>query len=165
MSIEIKGLEEARQTLQNLEKFASPSNMKKIMKTVGNMVYNVTMESFENERSPFGEKWKSLSDSTKKAKEGYSYSTKKAKKGKGKILRLSGDLEDKWNIKATSTQVEITGNTESEKGYAYGAVHQWGSKRVEARKFLPIDDTGYLEDNLKNAIEDMLLSEALKRLD
>lgn len=154
MSIEIKGLEEARQTLQNLEKFASPNNMKKIMKTVGNMVYNVTMESFENERSPFGEKWKSLSDSTKKAK-----------KGKGKILRLSGDLEDKWHIKATSTQVEITGNTKSEKGYAYGAVHQWGSKRVEARKFLPIDDTGYLEDNLKNAIEDMLLSEALKRLD
>lgn len=165
MSIEIKGLEEAKQTLENLQDFASPNNMKKIMNTVGNMVYNVAMESFENEKSPFGDKWEGLSKKTEKAKEGYNYSTKKAKKGKGKILRLSGDLEDKWNIKASSNRVEITGNTESDKGYAYGAAHQWGTKRVKARKFLPIDDDGYLEDNLKNAIEDMLLGEALKRLD
>ena len=32
MSIEIKGLEEAKQALENLQDFASPNNMKKIMK-------------------------------------------------------------------------------------------------------------------------------------
>lgn len=154
MSIEIKGLEEAKQTLENLQDFASPNNMKKIMNTVGNMVYNVAMESFENQKSPFGDKWESLSKKTEKAK-----------KGKGRILRLSGDLEDKWNIKASSSQVEITGNTKSKKGYPYGAAHQWGTKRVKARKFLPIDDDGYLEDNLKNAIEDMLIKELEKKLD
>ena len=154
MSIEIKGLEEAKQTLENLQDFASPNNMKKIMNTVGNMVYNVTMESFENQKSPFGDKW-----------EGLSKKTEKAKKGKGRILRLSGDFEDQWNIKASSSQVEITGNTKSKKGYPYGAAHQWGTKRVKARKFLPIDDDGYLEDNLKNAIEDMLIKELEKKLD
>lgn len=151
MSIEIKGLEEAKRTLESLEDFSSSKNMKKIMNTIGNMVYNVTMESFENQKSPFGEKWKDLSKATEKSK-----------KGKGRILRHSGDLEDKWNIEATNNKVEITGNTKSKKGYSYGAVHQWGSKRIKARPFLPIDNDGFLEDNLKNAIEDMLTKELKK---
>ena len=159
MSIEIKGLEEAKRTLESLEDFSSSKNMKKNMNTIGNMVYNVTMESFENQKSPFGEKWKDLSKATEKSK-----------KGKGRILRHSGDLEDKWNIEATNNKVEITGNTKSKKGYPYGAVHQFGSSKagrnrnikIEARPFLPIDNDGFLEDNLKNAIEDMLTKELKK---
>ena len=143
MATEIKGLEEVQKTLQKLSQVVSPSEMKNTIHTVGNMVRNTIEESFENQSDPWGKKWEKLSAKTIIAK-----------KGKGKILRATGELEDKWNIEATSSEVKVFGQGKSDKGYEYGAVHQWGSskKNIPSRKFLPIDESGNIEEKLKKEI-------------
>ena len=100
IEIEIQGLDKAKEIFKELEKFTSPEEQKKVMHTIGNMAYNSIAESFENKKSPFGQNWEPLKKSTLKAK-----------KGKGDILRFSGDLQDKWTIEATSSRVGVYGNT------------------------------------------------------
>lgn len=157
MSIEIQGIEAIQKSLDALSKTLGKREMKSTMSTIGGMVKNVIEDSFEQERSPWGEKWKALNPKTTKQKQ---------KKNKSNlILRNSGSLADRWSVTATSSSVEVSGNAKSNKGYAYGAVHQWGSKKVAARKFLPIKENGDLEEKLKGNIEKYLankVDEALK---
>ena len=161
IEIEIQGLDKAKEIFKELEKFTSPEEQKKVMHAIGNMAYNSIAESFENKKSPFGQNWEPLKKSTLKAK-----------KGKGDILRFSGDLQDKWTIEATSSRVEVYGNTTA-KSYPYGAVHQYGTSKagrnrnvkIVARSFLPIDETGNIEPKLKDEIEDLLIEELRKRIE
>lgn len=143
MPTQIKGLEEVEKTLDKLSRATSPGEMKSTMHTIGNMVRNTIEESFENQTDPWGNKWEKLSPKTIKAK-----------KGKGKILRASGELEDKWNIEASSSHVKVFGQGKSEKGFEYGRVHQWGSskKKIPSRKFLPFDESGNIEEKLAKEI-------------
>lgn len=153
MPTQIKGLDEVKKTLDKLSCAVSPSEMKSTMHTVGNIVRNSIEESFENQSDPWGKKWEALSPKTIKAK-----------KGKGKTLRLSGELEDKWNIEASSSHVKVFGQGKSEKGFEYGRVHQWGSskKKIPSRKFLPVDESGVIAprvyEEIKEAVEDKLKS-------
>lgn len=177
MSIQIQGLEAVQTTLNNLSKTLSKTEMKNTMATIGGMVRNEIEESFEEERSPWGEKWKPLK--TVSYHLGYSISkgkkthTKKGKQSVGfgkyiggkKLLRESGNLADRWSVRADNSSVEVSGNAKSKKGFVYGAVHQWGSTKVAARKFLPIDERGELEPRLQGRIENYLntkVDEALK---
>jgi phage gpG-like protein len=123
--------------------------MKTTMNTIGNMVQNVIEESFEKERSPWNEEWEKLKDATIKHKQ---------KKGKSnKKLRFEGDLADFWLPHATASSVVIANNKgKSPKGFAYGAVHQWGSKKVPVRRFFPVDESGKMESGLQKQIEDYL---------
>jgi len=148
MSIEIQGLESIQNSLNKLSQTLSPAQMKTTMNTIGNMVQNVTEESFEKERSPWGEKWEKLKDATIKHKQ---------KKGKSsKKLRFEGDLSDRWLAHADASSVVIASNVKSPKGFAYGVVHQWGSKKVPARRFFPVDKSGKMESGLQKQIEDYL---------
>ncbi|MDD3467490.1 MAG: phage virion morphogenesis protein [Campylobacterales bacterium] len=148
MSIEIQGLQNIQSSLNKLSQTLSPAQMKTTMNTIGNMVQNVIEESFEKEQSPWGEKWEKLKDATLKHK---------LKKGKSsKKLRFEGDLSDRWLTHADATSVTIASNTKSPKGYPYGAVHQWGSKKVPARRFFPVDESGKMESGLQKQIEDYL---------
>lgn len=122
--------------------------MKTTMNTIGNMVQNKIEESFENEESPWNEKWEKLKDATLKYK---------LKKGKSsKKLRFDGDLAERWKPHVDEKSVVIANNIKSPKGFAYGVVHQWGSKRVPARRFFPVDESGRLESGLQKQIEDYL---------
>lgn len=148
MPIEIKGLDEVKKTLEKLSRATSPGEMKSTMHTIGNIVRNSIEESFENQSDPWGKKWEALKPATIKAK-----------KGKGKILRATGELEDKWNIEATSSSVKVFGQGKA-KGYEYGRVHQWGSskKKIPSRKFLPLDESGVIAprvyEEIKTSVED-----------
>ena len=60
--IEVKGLEELQtklKSMQNIDKKTKP-----LMQTLGNILQNEIEASFENESSPFGQKWKPLSSVT-----------------------------------------------------------------------------------------------------
>lgn len=157
MSIEITGIEAIQKSLDALSKILSKGEMKNTMSTIGGMVRNVIEDSFEQERSPWGEKWEALKPKTAKQKQ---------RKNKSRlILRNSGSLADRWSVTATSSSVEVSSNAKSNKGYVYGAVHQWGSKKVVARKFLPIKENGDLEEKLSGKIEEYLadkVDEALR---
>lgn len=160
IEIEIQGLDKAKKVFNQLQEFATPEYQKKVMTTIGEMTRNKIEESFESKKSPFGDDWQPLKPSTIKAK-----------KGKGDILRFSGDLADKWSVEATSSRVSVYGNAKKD-GLAYGAVHQYGTSKagrnrktkIPARKFLPIDDSGVIENGLKDEIEDLLIEELEKRI-
>lgn len=158
IEIEIQGLDKAKKVFNQLQEFATAEYQKRVMTTIGEMTRNKIEESFESKKSPFGENWQPLKPSTIKAK-----------KGEGDILRFSGDLADKWNIEATNTRVGVFGNATAE-SYPYGAVHQYGTSKagrnrktkIPARRFLPIDDSGVIENGLKEEIEDLLVEELKK---
>jgi len=150
MSVKIEGLEAVQKALAHLGDELSPPKMQRKMATLGGMVQNTIEESFDKEASPFGVAWKTLDDKTKKAKAKKRQSSRK--------LRASGALADKWQTHATPTSAHVFGGAKSKKGFEYGKVHQWGSRHVEARPFLPITKEGKIEATLA---EDML--EVLKK--
>lgn len=169
MSIEIQGIESVQKKLRTLDDALNPSKMRSTLLTVGNMVKNSISESFENERSPFGEKWaplkvisyhlgysigKGKNTHTKRGvqtKAFQKYATNKH------ILISSSNLWRNWVVSADESGVEVSNNTaRTSKGYIYGLVHQYGTSKIKARRFLPIDDSGNLEPRLLKTIDTYL---------
>lgn len=159
--IEVKGLEELQaklKSLQNIEKRTKP-----LMQTLGNILQNEIEASFENESSPFGQKWQALKPSTIRQKQ---------KLGKSSnILRSDGNLADKWIVKADDKKATVSNNT-NKNGFAYGLVHQFGTNkagrsknvRIAARPFLPVDKSGHLPNRTKQAIEDATIEFIINKL-
>jgi len=159
--IEVKGLEELQtklKSLQNIDKKTKP-----LMQTLGNILQNEIEASFENESSPFGQKWQALKPSTIRQKQ---------KLGKSSnILRSDGNLADKWIVKADDKKATVSNNT-NKNGFAYGLVHQFGTNkagrsknvRIAARPFLPVDKSGHLPNRTKQAIEDATIEFIINKL-
>ncbi|WP_103596222.1 phage virion morphogenesis protein [Campylobacter concisus] len=159
--IEVKGLEELQtklKSLQNIDKKTKP-----LMQTLGNILQNEIEASFENESSPFGQKWQALKPSTIRQKQ---------KLGKSSnILRSDGNLADKWIVKADDKKATVSNNT-NKNGFAYGLVHQFGTNkagrsknvRIAARPFLPVDKSGHLPNRTKQAIEDATIEFMVEKL-
>ena len=159
--IEVKGLEELQtklKSLQNIDKKTKP-----LMQTLGNILQNEIEASFENESSPFGQKWQALKPSTIKQKQ---------RRGKSlNILRSDGNLADRWIVKADDKKATVSNNT-NKNGFAYGLVHQFGTNkagrskniRIAARPFLPVDKSGHLPNRTKQAIEDATIEFIINKL-
>ena len=152
--IEVKGLEKLQaklKNLQNLQHRTAP-----LITQLGEMLKNSIEDSFENEKSPFGERHKPLSQSTLK---------NKLKKGKSeRILRRDGNLADNWVLNTTNTKASVSNNTNF-KGFAYGLAHQFGANgagrgkniKIPARPFLPVDKSGKLAKSVKNEVENEII--------
>ncbi|ECZ1565651.1 phage virion morphogenesis protein [Campylobacter coli] len=144
--IEIKGLEnffKACDKLIDMDKHGQS-----IMAGAGESIRNSIIDSFENERSIFNGKWKSLKPATIK---------QKIKDGKNKgILKRVGDLSNdlNWQSEPTKSGVEVFNNMQSKSGFKYGLVHQYGSrkKNIPARSFLPIDNNNVLHQSIRSVI-------------
>lgn len=159
--IEVKGLEELQtklESLQNIEKKTKP-----LMQTLGNILQNEIEASFENESSPFGQKWQALKPSTIKQKQRHGKSLN--------ILRSDGNLADRWIVKADDKKATVSNNT-NKNGFAYGLVHQFGTNkagrsknvRIAARPFLPTDKSGNLAPKTKQAIKNEVIDFIKKAL-
>lgn len=147
--IEIKGLEKLQvklKNLQNLQNRTAP-----LITQLGEMLKNSIEDSFENEKSPFGERHKPLSQSTLK---------NKLKNGKSeRILRRDGNLADNWVLNTTNTKASVSNNTNF-KGFAYGLAHQFGANgagrsrniKIQTRPFLPVDKSGKLASDVKREV-------------
>lgn len=98
--IEIKGLEKLQNKLESLQSIENKT--KPLMQTLGNILQNKIEDSFENESSPFGQKWQALKPSTIRQKQ---------KLGKSSnILRWDGNLADKWIVKADDKKATVSNN-------------------------------------------------------
>ncbi len=158
MSIQVSGIENINKSLHKLQ--TKLSSNQPLMAKIGNYIKTDIELAFEKETSPFGKKWKPLSNKTKKLK------TKRGKSGK--ILRYEGNLADNWYVKAAQNEVTISNNA-SFKGFPYGLTHQFGTTNafgrginIPARPFLPVDENGVLEKGLSEQINDMLKNEIEK---
>ena len=152
--IEVKGLEELQtklKSLQNIDKKTKP-----LMQTLGNILQNEIEAGFENESSPFGQKWQALKPSTIRQKQ---------KLGKSSnILRSDGHLADKWIVKADDKKATVSNNT-NKNGFAYGLVHQFGTNKagrsknvkIPTRPFLPVDRSGNLPGRVKDVVKKVVI--------
>ena len=152
--IEVKGLEELQaklKSLQNIKKKTKP-----LMQTLGNILQNKIEDSFENESSPFGQKWQALKPSTIKQKQ---------RRGKSlNILRSDGNLADRWIVKVDDKKATVSNNT-NKNGFAYGLVHQFGTNKagrsknvnIPARPFLPVDKSGNLPSRVKDVVKKVII--------
>ena len=153
--IEVRGLEELQARLRMLQSWGAKT--KPLMRTLGNILRNETEDSFENESSPFGQKWQALKPSTIRQKQ---------KLGKSSnILRSDGNLADKWIVKADDKRATVSNNT-NKNGFAYGLVHQFGTNKagrsksvnIPARPFLPVNRGGKLPSRTKEVVKRIVIN-------
>ena len=153
--IEIKGLKKLQNKLESLQSIDKKT--KPLMQTLGNILQNEIEASFENESSPFGQKWQALKPDTIKQKQ---------RRGKSlNILRSDGNLADRWIVKADDKKATVSNNT-NKNGFAYGLVHQFGSTKagrsknvkIPARPFLPADRAGKLPNRTEGIIKAKIIN-------
>ena len=89
-------------------------------------------ENLEKEQDSFGKKWSPLKQST--------INSRKAQKiTHNKMLFATGLLQSSL-ISGVENDTAFVALNATYKGFAYARVHQFGSKKVPARSFLPIDE-------------------------
>jgi phage virion morphogenesis protein len=153
--IEVRGLEELQARLRMLQSWGAKT--KPLMRTLGNILRNETEDSFENESSPFGQRWRALKPGTIRQKQ-------KNRKSLN-ILRSDGDLADRWVVQVDDKKATVSNNT-NKNGFPYGLVHQFGTNKagrsknvkISARPFLPVDRNGKLPSSTENIIKTKIIN-------
>ncbi|QKF64572.1 phage virion morphogenesis protein [Campylobacter corcagiensis] len=176
MPVKVTNLDEIQKSLKRLRAYTI--NLKPTLKAVGEMVRTSIDESFESEKSPFGKRWKPISATTAfnyagGKRKSYYKNGKSQKKGflqkygihgDKKLLYESGNLRTSWGVKADNKSVVVESYAKGGKqNFPYGLTHQFGSKGIPPRPFLPIDSSGNLEPNLKRDILEMIENDINKK--
>jgi len=136
IAIQVNGIQEAIRHLQQLSQTAQ--NLTPIHRHIGNILENSIEQSFEDEKSPFGQVWAP------------------SKKSQGKTLTASGTLSASFTSNADRRGVSVGTNL------PYAAVHQFGGRAgrnrsitLPARPFLPVEN-GELEEGVRGDILEYL---------
>jgi phage virion morphogenesis protein len=145
VNVELKGLDNIRKSLEKYR--VAPDEIEDILsECVANPIYNEAQKAFENQSSPFGDRWKSISPDTKKAK------------GHSRILIHTGTLKNSLYQKVENMSALVGVNADSN-GFQYGLTHQFGSDKLDipSRAFLPVDKDGNIPLTLEKKIERNIL--------
>ena len=120
-----------------LELVSKGENLRPLMKNIAGIMMSVTEDNFKEQGRP--DKWKDLSDKTKKIRE-------KKRKWPGQILQVEGMLAASINTQYDDESAIIGSNL------AYAAIHQLGgnagkNKKVQIpkRPYLNLTDSDYQE--------------------
>lgn len=159
--IEITGIEAIQAKLRELQQLGK--NAKPLMAEVGNRVKNRIEQNFE-EQGYYGDEWTQL----KNPSAGFS-GKRRGKRGKPlkrfmdyiagrKILIDTGQLS-KFTVQASNNEVIIGTNA------AYGVYHQFGTKKMPARPFMPISSDGDMDSRMGGEIEAYLAAKIKKIID
>jgi len=104
---------------------------------IAEYLYARTMESFDAQTAPDGQRWAELTPA---------YAKRKAKaKSRNKILQRTGQLRETIAATATNDAARLVSNRPVGR-YSLAAIHQYGAPRagIPARPFMPIDARGEL---------------------
>jgi phage gpG-like protein len=132
-----------------LEGVIANIDKKKLLDAAGAALASVATRSFrEADKRPSA--WAPLKESTLKRKA-----------GKGNTLIDTQNLMQSIIAQnSTGESIDVTSSARSSKGFTYGAAHQFGTKHMPARPFLPFDPaTGELSEAGKVAVEDAVEAE------
>ncbi len=102
-------------------------------KAIADYLRGVALTSFSSESTPNGKQWTALNPSYAKRK-----------KNRQKILQDTGQLKDSVFVQALGNEVIFRTNRPVKGGYELGALHQFGTRKMPARPFFPIDQAGIL---------------------
>ena len=129
-------------------------NLHPLLDRVADKIYHKSMDSFDKESSPFGEKWQPLAKTTLKNKKS------------NKILRDTGVLQSSINArqKLQKSKEGIQGKVSIGTNLEYAKIHQFGGKAgrglrvsIPARPFLPMNNKGEIPNDLKEDIRTIIL--------
>lgn len=128
-----------RSVFTNLERPTAP-----LMKAIANYLDGEARTAIKTETSPDGSKFAALNPK---------YAARKAKDKRTRrngILQQSGQMLDSISVESTATTVTLKTNRPVSGGYELGSIHQFGTRRIPARPFFPIDAQGdLLQDTLE----------------
>lgn len=141
MSITITGLKPLLTDLQKMKDKVDPD---KVAGEIANKIYNAMKEAFEEQQSPFGEKWSPLKPATIAKKE----------RNKHKILWESGTLQQSTYQRREGYGVFVVGVNAKAKNsdFQYGIAHQWGTKYTPQRAFMPVRKSGKLAPRVQQEV-------------
>ncbi|TQR29170.1 hypothetical protein DMB92_08515 [Campylobacter sp. MIT 99-7217] len=140
---ELKGLENLLKKCENLEKEQKQIILKEI---IAETLYKESKENLEKEQDSFGKKWPALKQST--------INSRKAQKiMHTKKLFATGSMQSSLTNGVENDRAYVALNA-TYKGFAYASVHQFGSKKVVARAFLPIDEKLSINQRVAKDIEE-----------
>lgn len=144
MRVEVDGINEVEELLKKLHD--KTSNLRPYLAGIGQIIRNSIEDSFENEKTPAGRDWTPLNPKT--------ISTK----GHSKKLWKSGRLQGSIHSTITESSVTVGVNAKS-KNFLYPVAHQFGTKYIPAREFLPLEADGALTPSVHDEIIEFLKEE------
>lgn len=129
-----------------LDRLNNPSTLYKIW---ANYLESEATLAFKNETSPAGTPWAALSPK---------YAKRKAEsKAKQKILQWTGTLYGSISARAESNGAVVGTNVRAGQ-YSLGALHQYGTRKMPARPFLPVLSDGVtLVPRVEQELQDLFL--------
>ncbi len=125
LEVKVSGLDELNASLEMLGRFGD-APLTRALKSIGQAVVGQTIERFENEVDPDGNKWKRRKVETNKTR------------GRKILHGETGQLKRVTYI-AGKGFVKIGASVD------YGVFHQFGTKKMPARPFLGINKDDYEE--------------------
>ena len=142
MQIQLKGLDDIKDTLDELEQ--KTTDLKPLLRELANHLVNVTQESFENEVSPDGTDWSPIK-------------FRKSDKTPTKILYDRGHLQKTLYSRVYKNSFTV-GINATVNDYQYPLVHQFGSLdgTTKARPFMPIKVDGELYEDTKKELDEIV---------
>ncbi|NBE34240.1 phage virion morphogenesis protein [Campylobacter jejuni] len=147
----LKGLENLLKKCENLEDEKKQIILREIF---AEKLYKESKENLEKEQDSNAKKWAPLKQSTL-------ISRKAQKIMHTKKLFATGSMQSSLHNGVENDRAFVALNA-THKGFAYASVHQFGSKKITARPFLPIDKklniNQRVADEMEAEVKDMLLT-------
>jgi phage virion morphogenesis protein len=140
MSIEIRGLDRLQRDLSNI--IGNLENQEPLMLDISQTLETATERSFEDENSPFGERWKRSKRAERTGTKTLRDTTSSRRRGRGN----GQHLQDSINSSHGQDYAKI-GTVKK-----YGKFHQWGTSKMVKRPFIPIDESGNIPNDLAEEI-------------
>jgi len=164
-TIIIEGLDEVNARLGTLSR--ELSDMQPTLEEIGNELANITDESFENQKTPWGEPWEPNKQATLDE-----YARKKGKgKSKKKQVALASDkliLIDSGQLRTSVTHEATKDSVTLSAGKIYARIHQLGgeagrgkSVTLPARPYMPLKDEK-LDEGTQKVVNDMLMQRLIE---
>ena len=129
MPLSVRGLEESKDADEEMAERAG--NLTPVLQVLAQDLKTVVDNAFDQSKSPGGAPWKPLAESTLKRRR-----SGKGRGPKAKPLIDTARLRNSANTRALPRAIQFGSNVE------YAAAQQFGTGRIPARPFLPVEPTG-----------------------
>ena len=146
ITLKLENIEAVKRKLEDIE--GNITDTAPLMGEIANYLYNISKDSFDDEKDTRGNAWTPLSEATKKYK------------GTSKLLYKEGDMQ-RGLISESDNDSAIVGiTTVNEDDYFYPMVHQFGTNnagrnkkvKIPQREFMPITIDGEIYSDVMDTI-------------
>ena len=155
VTLKIENIEAVKRKLEEIEN--NITDTAPLMTEISNYLYNISEDSFDDEKSPNGQKWTPLANSTLANKKRYGKSSN--------ILWYDGGMQGNLIEESDNDSARVGITTINTEGYFYPFVHQFGTNnagrnkktKIPQREFMPITIDGEIYSDVSDRIEEITI--------